>query len=264
MIAYLVIALVALSAFMIFVGSYRYHALIEKEKDVFLNMYDKKELLITEKDLDKLPAIMSSYLKKVGVVGSCRDCHSIFKQSGKIRTAKDKKWTGFMATQYMTAGQPGFIWSAKSFPMFIRDKSIDGEGEIKVNMFGYKDVALFTGKKTSISALGRCLGELMYYPIGFLSDAISWETIDNHSVKAKIQIKDVYAEGVFYFNGKGLMVRFQSKRYMADSLEDFTGIANDYKLMCGLYLPTKMKAIWNLSEGDFEYFNATITDYDIV
>lgn len=263
MIVYFIVAVVGVLAFLIFIGSYRIHALLEKEKDIFLNQYDRKEEGVTEKDLEQLPPLLRSYLKKVGVVGKCRDCHAVFKQSGKIRNGQHKKWTNFTAVQYMTASHPGFIWSAKAFPLFIRDKSIDGKGEVRVNMLGYKDVALFDGEKTNISALGRCLGELMYYPLGFLSDAISWETIDKQTVKAKIKMENAQTEGVFYFNESGLLCRFETQRYKEDSLENFTGLAEDYKLMCGLYLPTSLKAIWNLKEGDFEYFNATITDYQI-
>ena len=70
-------------------------------------------------------------------------------------------------------------------------------------------------------------------------------------------------EGIFHFNQDHLPYRFEAKRYLDESLEDFTGIAEDYKTMDGLLIPTKMKAIWNLKGGDFEYFNSTITNYHI-
>lgn len=255
------ILILFLPAFIIFYGMYHFSASVEKEKEALFNNVGKREQTIIQQDLETLPPQLKSYLTKVGVIGKCKDCHVIFKQNGQIKTGQDKKWTSFTATQYMTPGVPGFIWSARSFPLFIRDKSSNGKGEVRINLFGLKDVAKFEGYKTDQSALSRCLGELLFYPIGFLSDVISWEELGNGSLKAKVDIDGTKAEGIFYFNEEGLLFRFESRRYMDDTLERFTGIAEDYKTIDGLYIPTKMRAIWNLEEGDFEYFNCTITKY---
>jgi len=246
-----------------FYGFYHFNDQLEKEKEFFFNMYDKKENLITREDLKSLPFIMKKYLEKVGVIGMCKDCNIIFKQIGRIKTSPLKGWTSFSATQYMTAKHPGFIWSAKAFPLFIRDKSINGKGEVKVSLLGLKNVALSEGIKTDISALVRCLGELIFYPIGFLSENISWEEINEHSVKAHVSINNIYAEGTFHFNDDGLIVSFESQRYCGEKLEYFTGKAENYKVMKGLCIPTTMKAIWNLEDGDFEYFNSDVHGYKI-
>lgn len=247
----------------LFYGHYRFYSFIEKEVNEMFNTYHIEEKPITQKDLDSLPVELRDYLQKVGVIDASKNCHVTFKQTGRIKTGKDKKWTDFTATQYMSANPPNFIWSARSFPMFIKDKSIDGKGEVKVNLFGLKDIAKTNGKKTDESALARCLGELLFYPIGFLSDAITWEVMLNGSLKAKVQVNETKAEGIFYFNEEGLLYRFESKRYMGETSEKFTGIAEDYKQMDKLFIPSKMRAIWNLKNGDFEYFNCTLTDYRI-
>lgn len=247
----------------IFYGHYRFYNSVEKEVYAMFNTTGNRETLVTKKDLESLPEKLREYLLKVGVVDKCKDCHVSFKQTGRIKTGQDKKWTDFTAMQNMTADTPNFIWSARSFPMFIRDKSVNGRGEVKVSLFGLKDIAKSDGYKTDESALIRCLGELLFYPIGFLSENISWEATKNGSLKATTQVGDTKIEGVFFFNANGLLYRFESKRHMDETLEDFTGIAEDYQMKEGLFIPTKMRAIWNLKEGDFEYFNCTITDYKI-
>ena len=258
-----IIALGALIIFAISFGIYRFTNSVEKEKESMFNLTGNKERVIGMRDLEKLPPSLATYLKKVGITGKCSDCHAIFKQQGRIKTGRYKNWTNFTATQYMTADTPNFIWSARAYPLFIRDKSINGSGEVKVNILGLKDVAKFDGTKTDKSALSRCLGELLFYPIGFLSDAITWEELGDGSLKATVLVNKTKAEGIFFFNDEGLLYRFESKRYMGDSLEDFTGIAEDYQTLSGLFIPSKMKAIWNLKDGDFEYFNATIKEYKI-
>ena len=263
MMVYVILLIVIVLAFLIFFGFYRFRGLVSKEKDVLFNQFGKTENAIDQADLSKLPLSMKNYLEKVGVIGKCKDSHLTFKQRGKVKTERGKKWTNFTATQYMTARFPNFLWSAQAFPMFIYDKSINGKGEVRVSMFGLKDVAKSSGEKTDKSALSRCLAELMFYPIGFLSDAISWETINTKAVKASVKVNGTSAEGIFYFNSDGLLCQFESKRYMSETLENFTGLAEDYKFMEGLFVPSKMKAVWNLEQGDFEYFNCVITDYRI-
>lgn len=247
----------------LFYSHYRFYNSVEKEVYSMFNTTGSKKKLITKKDLEALPEKLVDYLIKVGVIGKCKDCHVTFKQTGRIKTRQDKKWTKFSATQYMTADVPNFIWSARAFPIFIRDKSVEGQGEVKVSLLGLKDIAKSDGRKTNESALARCLGELLFYPVGFLSDAISWEVLENGSLRAMAQVGDTKVKGIFIFNENGLLSQFEAKRYMNESLEDFTGIAEDYQMKQGLFIPTKMKAIWNLKEGDFEYFNCTITDYKI-
>ena len=247
----------------LFYGHYHFYRSIEKEVNIMFNAHGKKEKPVTLKDLDTLPDQLKHYLLKVGVIDACKDCNVIFKQTGRIKTGQHKSWTDFTANQYMTANAPNFIWSAKSFPMFIRDKSCNGNGEVKVSLFGLIDIAKTNGKKTDESALARSLGELLFYPVGFLSETISWEVMPEGSLKAKVLVNQTTAEGIFYFNAEGLLYRFESKRYMGETLENFTGIAEDYKQMGELFIPSKMRAIWNLKKGDFEYFNSTITDYKI-
>lgn len=248
---------------LLFYGHYNFYNSVEKEVSGMRNTSVVKEILVTKKDLEVLPKKLGDYLIKIGLIGTCKDCHVTFKQTGHIKTGQDKKWTDFTATQYMIVDSPSFIWSARSFPMFIRDKSIHGKGEVKLSLFGLKDVAKSVGYKTDESALARCLGELLFYPVGFLSDAITWEDLENGAVKATIEVAGIKADGIFFFNEDGLLYRFESKRYMNETLEDFTGIAEDYQMREGLLIPTKMRAIWNLESGDFEYFNCTITDYNI-
>ncbi|WP_394973021.1 DUF6544 family protein [uncultured Croceitalea sp.] len=247
----------------LFYGHYHFYRSVEKEVGIMFNINGKKETIITENDLELLPQQLKEYLTKVGIVGTCKDCNVTFKQVGRIKTSQGKKWTNFTATQYMTATLPNFIWAARAFPMFIRDKSCNGQGEVKVSLLGLKDIAKTNDKKTDKSALVRCLGELIFYPIGFLSEAISWKVQPNNSLKAIVKIDKTQVEGIFYFNDEGLLHKFEAKRYMDQTLEDFTGIAEDYKLIGGLFIPSKMKAIWNLKEGDFEYYNSTITYYNI-
>lgn len=263
MYSYLFLFLIIFLALLLFFGFYRFQDAVSKEKDALFHQYPKGQKRISKADLKHLPKPLSSYLEKVGVIGKFMDGHVSFRQQGRIKTKLEKGWTNFRAIQYMTARSPNFLWSAQAFPLFIRDKSVSGKGEVKINLFGLKNLAIFHNQKTDESALARCVGELVCYPVGFLSKNIAWETINERRVKALVQFNGTCTEGIFHFNEQGLITHFQTQRYKDESLEKFTGIVENYKEMKGLLIPSRLRAIWNLEEGDFEYFNATLTAFNL-
>lgn len=248
---------------LVFYGHYHFNTHTVKDKELLFNLNGNTEKLVIKEDIEHLPEIMKKYLFKVGVLGKCKDCHAIIKQSGQIQQKKDSKWMGFTAKQFMTAEPIGFVWAARAFPIFVKDKSVDGIGEMHVSFLGLKPIVVKQNLKTNESSLGRCLGELPLYPIGFLNKSIQWQIIDSNSVLAKIFQKNTSTEGKFHFNENGLIDRFETKRYRDEDLEGFTGKMENYQMKEGFLIPTKLRAIWNLKEGDFEYFNCDIIDYRI-
>ncbi|NNL08743.1 MAG: hypothetical protein HKP38_05925 [Croceitalea sp.] len=263
MVATVILVLMVLLGSMMILGYLRFNHLVQTDKNMLFNLKGNTEKLVTEKDMAHLPQILKSYLIKVGVLNQCRDCHITFKQVGSIRQKPNAKWTQFTAKQYMTADVPGFVWHARSFPMFIRDKSINGTGEIMVSLFGLKKVAMANDGKIAQSALCRCLSELPLYPIGFLSPLITYNVNEDNSLTAVLEINGTVAESTFSFNSEGLIHQIKAERYKDDVLENFTGYFENYQKINALYVPTKMKAVWNLKKEDFEYFNCEITDYAI-
>ncbi len=236
---------------------------VEKEKVGLFRSNHDTSVVITEKDLDKLPELMRNYLIKTRVLGKPKYCNVILKQEGKIRTEAKENWLLFTATQYMSSQNPGFIWKAKALPMFIRDKYIGDKGEVRANFLGIKDVVLFSGPEVDQSSLGRYLGELMWFPIGFLDPDISWSAVDSNSVKATITKDDLILDGYFFFNKDGMIDYFKTKRYRNTFLENFVGEAGEYKNFDGLLIPKTMTGIWELKDEKLEYFNASILAYQL-
>ena len=247
----------------LFYGHYRFYRLVERDKQLLFNHVGNTEQMVNSNYFKSLPGLLVRYLKEVGVEGKCKDCHLTLKQMGSIRKDFKSKWMDFTAKQVMTSVPMGFIWAAKSFPVFVKDKSILGAGETLVSLLGLFDTSEGHSNKINESALGRCLAELPLYPVAFLNKNISWSIVDDHSVKATITIEGTTVEGVFYFDHSGLIQRFESYRYRGENLERFTGEMTEYKTLAGLYVPTKLRAIWNLKEGDFDYFKCEIVDYQI-
>ena len=261
--AAIITAIVFISIFAIFYGHYHFYHAVNKDKNLLFNSSGNTEKPVELDDLKDLPKLLVVYLNKVGIKGKCRDCHLSVKQKGRIRKDADSKWMGFSAKQFMTSAPLGFVWAAKAFPLFVKDKSIYGMGEVSISLFGVLPLGKQQSIKTNKSALARCLAELPLYPVAFLNKGIQWETLGENSVMAKVSVNGTQTEGIFFFNEEGLIDRFESERYRGEVLERFTGKLGDYKMLSDLYVPTKLKAIWNLDNSDFEYFEGEVVDYRI-
>ncbi|WP_109097255.1 DUF6544 family protein [Aquimarina sp. AU58] len=246
------------------VGIVSFNVSVKQERVLLFNTSREIDVKITQKDLDDFPDLMKNYLNKVKIVGKPKYCNAIFTQKGKIRTSLEKKWLPFSATQYMSSNNFGFIWKAKALPMLIRDKYTNGKGEVKVSVLGLKNIVLFTGQKVDQSSLGRYLGELIWFPIGFLNPDISWETIDYRTIKATVVNNNHAIEGFFIFNQNGTIDHFETKRYRDTELENFIGEVGEYEDYDGLLIPNTMTAIWDLKKGKQQYFKAAILDYKLI
>lgn len=244
-------------------GILSFNASIKKERTIVFNSNKEVEKKINVKDLDIFPDLMKKYLIKAKIIGKSKHCNVTFTQKGKIKTSSKKRWLRFTASQYMSSYSFGFIWKATALPMLIRDKYTNGKGEVRVSLLGLKDIVLFSGKKVDQSSLGRYLGELIWFPIGFLDPDISWDMIDPKTVKATIIKNNLILEGLFIFDQSGMISRFKTKRYRDTQLENFIGEVGEYKEYNGLLIPNTMIAIWDFKNEKEEYFKANIVDYKL-
>ncbi len=256
----IVCGFICLLLLILLAGSIKFNNSIKNEKEILFSSSSSTDI-VNFTDIENLPELIKNYLIKTSIVGACKNCSITLKQKGRIRSAPGKKWLPFTAIQYMSWNHPGFIWKAKSFPVLVRDKYMNGRGEVKVSFSGLKNIEVSKGSTINNGALLRYFGELAYYPQGFLDKRISWEEINSNTVKGTLKLKDIAVSGTFYFNEEGWIYKFEAKRHYNDSLQNFTGIVDNYKEFSGMIIPSEMTAIWNLNEGDFEYFKAIITDY---
>ena len=262
MILTIFIAITATILFLLAAGAFFFHQKIKKESELLFTSETTSEL-IDLNDLEPLPRLLKNYLSRVGVLGKPLKCSAVYKQEGTIKTDPKKDWLSFKATQYVSSTNSGFIWSAKAFPIYIRDRYMEGRGEILVNFLGLRKLVSVSTPETNQSALGRYFGELIWFPIGFLDCDIQWEAVDKTTIKGVMTKGSISVDGYFYFTDDGLIYAFRCKRYRDETLEDFIGEAEEYELMDGLLIPRGIKATWDLKKNPLEYFNATINHYEL-
>jgi hypothetical protein len=129
-------------------------------------------------------------------------------------------------------------------------------------------ITVFDEKEREIaqSALIIILAEALLVPGYALADYISWEPIDEHSAKARLVHKGIDVSGIFYFNDKGEMTRFETddRYYMhpgkGNVLTKFSAEISDYKKQGDLIIPGSLMAIWHLESGRYEYWKGNISE----
>ena len=149
-------------------------------------------------------------------------------------------------------------------PVAARDLYCDGYGEMKVKLLNLIKVAFDNSKEVAQSALITIFCEFMLIPSYLLLDNVKWKQIDNYSVRGTFIDNGIEVSGIFYFNEKGLFTHFETfDRYFTTGKNNykkvkFSAVVESYKNQDNLKIGEKVKIMWHLPEGDFEYYKGTI------
>jgi hypothetical protein len=154
------------------------------------------------------------------------------------------------------------LWQAR-FKMFglplmrARDSYRDGRG----HMFG-KAAGLLTifdeqGEELTQGTLTRYLSEMIWFPIAYLGDNITWTAVDEQSADVSLSDQGRTASGRMFFDELGRPTTFETVRYM--------GVDGGYRLTPwqtpnrewgerdGLNIPIRGEVLWVLPEGMLTY-----------
>lgn len=228
--------------------------------------------LVTVDMLRNLPEPVQHYMTYTGVVGKPWINTVRLKQSGRFRTGPDKPWMPMSAVQYYTTNPPGFVWKARfkvaGLPLVsARDTYEAGHGY----MFG-KVAGLFTifderGEKFDQGAMMRYLSEIIWFPIAFLGENITWQAVDDHSAQVTLTDCGKSLSGRIFFDNAGRPTNFTTMRYYLKSkddipLEPWSTPMTGYAVRAGLNLPVRGQAVWNLPCGDLPYWDGEITEVE--
>ena len=189
-----------------------------------------------------------------------------------MRIGPDKPWMPVVAEQYFSIDPPGFVWSVKTkmmgvLPIAGRDSYVDGHGHMLIKLASLLSVADGRGPAIDQGAMLRFLGEIVWFPSAALSDYLSWEAVDQHSVRATMRYGGVTASAVFAFDERGRFANLTADRYMSAGggarLENWAIPATEWRTVRGIEMPVRGNAIWKLAAGDFDYYRWEILDVEV-
>ena len=151
-----------------------------------------------------------------------------------------------------------------TMPVAARDLYRDGYGEMNGKLLNLIKVAFDNSKEVAQSALITTFCEFMLIPGYLLLDNVKWEQTDNYSVRGTLTDNGIEVSGTFYFDEEGLFTHFETfDRYFTTGKNSykkvkFSVVVDSYKTQDRIKISEQVKVMWNLPEGDFEYYKGTI------
>jgi hypothetical protein len=121
------------------------------------------------------------------------------------------------------------------------------------------------GPEVDQAALTRYLSEMPWFPSAFLRDWVTWEAIDDATVRVSMVDGELRASGTLTIDPEGRLVQFQTERHaFVDGrfeLRPWTTPAYGYGEFEGLRLPVRGAAVWTLPDGSsFPYIDVELTN----
>lgn len=231
----------------------------------------RNETIITPDLIELLPEPVQRYMRWTGVAGKPWIRTAYVRQEGRFRLAADKPWMPMKAQQVFTIDPPGMAWRARfkmfGLPLFSANDSYrNGQG----HMFG-KAAGIFTlfddrSEKLTLGALTRYLSEMVWFPIAYLGDNVTWTAVDDHSADVALTDQGRTASGRMSFDDLGRPVTFETMRYKEDKGE-YTLLPwhtphHEYGSRGGLNIPVRGEVYWVMPEGKLTYGDFSIVEVE--
>jgi uncharacterized protein DUF6544 len=227
-----------------------------------------KTSVVTEDMLGGLPEPVQRYLRYTGIVGKPLVRTVYLRQQGRVRLA-GQRWIPLRAQEWFSVRPPGFVWDATMRVAGIpvgraRDMYQGGQGRMLVKAASLVTVADVDGEEMDQGSMMRYLSELMWFPSAFLEDNISFRAIDATSARVTMTDHGKTATATLFFDSAGRLTNFMARRYAiageSRDLHMWSAPVTGYGEFEGLKLPVRVKAVWQLTEGDREDIDVTLTD----
>jgi hypothetical protein len=214
-----------------------------------------------------LPGPLKRYLGACGYMNTSIPRNAdIFWSESAIKLSPDKEWGRLKTVQFNSVDPIGRVAYMKfiKMPVAGRDLYRDGYGEMKGKLLGIFRIIFDNGRETAQSVLITTFCEFLLIPGYLLSKNVTWEEVDTKTVLGTLSEHGMKVEAIFRFNDEGLLTsvetgdRYYSEGKGAHKKVRFSALIDSYKRQGAILIPEKMRAVWHLPEGDYEYFRGTI------
>lgn len=228
--------------------------------------------LVTENDLKPLPEPVQNYLRYVGVVGKPKVNNVKIVFEGEMRD-RGKDWFKFTSEQFNFFEDPTRLFFMKAkvrgLPTHGYHYYTKEEAHMSVKVFSlFAVVQIHTPELFPTETVTFFNDLCLFAPAGLIDGRITWETIDDSSVKAIFTNKGTRISAILHFNEKGQLVNFVSHdRTAIDEMKvyPFSTPAKNYKSIQGYNLATYGEATWHYPDGEFVYgrFSVKSIEYNV-
>jgi hypothetical protein len=171
--------------------------------------------LVTEADLVALPAPVSRWLLRAGVVGKPRVRNFRLTFVAQMRGAPDDAWMDATAEQVEFFHPPRRLFlmraSKGGVPMVVLHRYEGDSATMDVKLAGIVRVQRLAGAEATQSETVTLFNDICLLAPGALFDApVTWTAIDDHSASATYTNAGHTIRAVLWFNAEGDLVNFTS------------------------------------------------------
>lgn len=214
-----------------------------------------------------MPEPLIKYLEVCGYMNTPVPFNAdVFWSESFIKMSPARDWGQLKTVQFNSVDPIGRVAYMKFMktPVAGRDLYHDGHGEMKGKLLGLFRMIFDNSKETAQSVLLTTFCEFTMIPGYLISDKVRWEPVDNKSVRGILSDNGISVTARFNFNDEGFLTRVEtSDRYYTEGKNKykkvrFSAVIDSYKRQGNIMIPERMKAVWHLPEGDYEYFRGII------
>jgi hypothetical protein len=231
--------------------------------------------IVTPDDIQHLPEPVQKYLIYTGAVGKEKIRNFHIKFNGTFSTAPGRKYQKFESEQYNFFGnyKRVFLMKMRMFGILLQGFHLykDAEAVMKIKIACLFLVVDALGEKMNQGETVTVFNDMcLMAPTALIDANISWQTIDNLTVKGTFTNGANKVSATLYFNETGELINFISNdRFMSADGKTYKNFpwstpARDYKDFGGRKVPGYGEAIWHMPEGEYCYgkFNLQMVEYN--
>ena len=223
---------------------------------------------ITEADLAPLPALVQTYLRRVGVVGKprVRNFRAVFRAT--MRFKPNGRWMPAQVEQYNFYDEPTrlFFMEASLFmiPLQVFHRYLGPSATMQVRAAGLVDVVDARGPEMNQSETVTMLNDMcVLAPAALVFAPVIWQPVDERTVKATFSNAGQTISALLSFDTTGDLVGFVSNnRYQSDGkthrLLPWSTPIREFRDFGGFRLAAEGEARWREPEGEWTYGRFTL------
>lgn len=254
-------------------GSILFEATYKQDVSRMFKKNLSSSTILKQEDINHLPIPVQKYLIVTGAVGQPRVKNVRIVFEGQMRS-KDKDWFPFTTEQYNFFDDPTrlFFMKAKMFGVTVPGyhRYVQGKASMDIRLFGMIPVSQSRGDELNQAETVTVFNDMcILVPASLIDTRITWETINDHTVKAVFANNEERISAVLYFNDAGELTNFTSDdRFDLNAGKQFrfSTPMKDYKNYGGNKVPAYGEAVWHYPEGEFVYgkFHLKSIEYNVV
>lgn len=223
-----------------------------------------KNEILSEKDIQHLPAIVQKYIHYSGSIGKEKVLNFRVEFSGGIRSTSGEDFMPLTSVQYNFTDQPTRLFYIVAKKKGIPAKGIhiykDRTAIMLIKIFGLFTVVNARGKEMDQGETVTVFNDMCFMaPASLIDRNIVWKEIDDLTVDAKFTNGNITIGATLYFNEKGELVNFLSNdRFETSDGKTYVNSpwitpVTAYANINGYRLPSHAKLIYKRPDEDFCY-----------